>query len=157
MTADFYYSIDSSALIHGWVRAYPPTIPTFKPVWERLVALIDEGRLRASIEVLNDIKKKDDDLAEWCEAHPNFFIEIDDDTQSAVSALLGKYPRLVDTRKGRSGSDPFVIALAQTHNPPLTVVTEERGGTAEKPKMPYVCQEEDVRYITLLQLIAEQT
>jgi hypothetical protein len=129
----------------------------FKPVWDRLSALIDEGRLRASVEVLNEIKKKDDDLAGWCEANPDLFVEIDDPIQEKVAALLGKYPRLVDTRKGRSGADPFVIALAQTHNPPLTVVTEEKGGTAEKPHIPYVCQEEDIRCISLLALITEQT
>ena len=38
-----------------------------------------------------------------------------------------------------------------------TVVTEEKGGTAEKPHIPYVCQEEDIRYISLLELITEQT
>jgi hypothetical protein len=130
----------------------------FKPVWERLSALIDEGRLRASVEVRNDIKKKDDDLAEWCEARPDLIVDIDDDRiQQKVAALLGKYPRLVDTRKGRSGADPFVIALAQMHNPTLTVVTEERGGTAKKPHIPYVCQEEDIRCISLLELIREQT
>ncbi len=90
MSADFYYSIDTSALIHGWVRAYPPGIQIFKPVWDRLSALTAEARLRASIEVLNDIKKKDDDLAEWCEAHPDLFVEIDDAVQQAVSTLLGK-------------------------------------------------------------------
>ena len=158
MSADFYYSIDTSALLHGWVRAYPPAIPMFKPVWNRLSALIDEGRLRASIEVLNEIKKKDDELAEWCEAHPDLFVDIDNDhIQQKVAALLGKYPRLVDTRKGRSGADPFVIALAQMHNPFLTVITEEKGGTAEKPHIPYVCQEEDIRDISLLELITEQT
>lgn len=157
MSADFYYSIDTSALIHGWVRAYPPAIPMFEPVWERLSDLIDEGRLRASVEVLNEVNKKDDGLAEWCDAHPDLFIEIDDHMQEKVAALLGKHPRLVDTRKGRSGADPFVIALAQMHNPFLTVVTEEKGGTVDKPHIPYVCQEDDIRCISLLGLITEQT
>jgi len=30
MSADFYYSIDTSALVHGWVRAYPQRIRMFK-------------------------------------------------------------------------------------------------------------------------------
>ncbi len=116
-----------------------------------------QGRLCASIEVLHEIKKKDDNLAEWCEANSALFVEIESDAiQEKVGALLGKYPRLVDTRKGRSGADPFVIALAQMHNPPLTVVTEEKGGTPQKPQIPFVCQEEDIRCISLLELIAEQ-
>ena len=76
---------------------------------------------------------------------------------SKRKSLLRKYPRLVDTRKGRSGADPFVIGLAQMHNPSLTVVTEEKGGTADKPHIPYVCQEEDIRCVSLLDLITEQT
>jgi hypothetical protein len=38
---------------------------------------------------------------------------------------MGAYPRLVDTVKGRSGGDPFVIAVARIKHPPMTVVTEE--------------------------------
>ena len=48
------YSIDSSALIHGWRRAYRPK--NFGFVWEHLAALAEEGRLRASIEVLNELQ-----------------------------------------------------------------------------------------------------
>lgn len=157
MASDFYYSIDTSALIHGWSRAYPPSIRMFQPVWDRLSALVDEGRLRAFMEVLNEIMKKDDTLAEWCDANSDLFVEIEDDAiQECVAEVMGKYPRLVDTRKGRSGADPFVIALATTHNPRLSVVTEEQGGTAEKPKIPYVCQEEKIRCVNLLGLITEQ-
>jgi len=49
------YSIDNSALIHGWVRAYPPR--TFPTVWERLDELVANGLLKASVEVRNELKK----------------------------------------------------------------------------------------------------
>jgi hypothetical protein len=42
--------------------------------------------------------------------------------------LEAAYPRLFDTVKGRSGGDPFVIALARIKCPPLTLVTEESPG-----------------------------
>ncbi|MGB9141127.1 MAG: DUF4411 family protein, partial [Aestuariivirga sp.] len=58
------YSIDSSALIHGWRRVYRPK--NFGLVWERLDILMDEGRLRSSIEVYNELEKKDDELFKWC-------------------------------------------------------------------------------------------
>jgi len=158
MAEDFVYSIDTSALIHGWVRAYPISVPMFQPVWEKLDELIESGRLRASAEVLTEIKKQDDDLAIWCDARPDLFVEIaDDPIQEQVASLLTKYPRLVDTRKGRDGADPFVIAYAMTCNPVRTVVTQEQGGTLEKPKIPVVCSAEDVRCINLLQLLAEQS
>jgi hypothetical protein len=158
MADDFTYSIDTSALVHGWVRAYPITVPMFRPVWDKLDELIENGRLRASAEVLTEIKKKDDDLAAWCEKHPALFVEIEDGPiQEQVANLLAKYPRLVDTRRGRDGADPFVIAYAMSCNPIRTVITQEQGGTLEKPKIPVVCDAEDVRCINLLQLLTEQS
>jgi hypothetical protein len=61
----------------------------------------------------------------------------------------------VDTAKGKSGADPMVIALAQRGFPLHCVVTEEKGGSERKPKMPYVCGQEDIRVINLLQLIRD--
>ncbi|NBC31553.1 MAG: DUF4411 family protein [Alphaproteobacteria bacterium] len=43
-----------------------------------------------------------------------------------------------------------------SHNPKLVVVTEEKGGSAKKPKMPYVCDQEDLRCIDVLQFIRDQ-
>ena len=56
MAALTTYSADSSALIHGWRRIYRPK--NFRFVWNRLGVLIEEGRLKASIEVYNDLGKK---------------------------------------------------------------------------------------------------
>ena len=84
------------------------------------------------------------------------FVDVDDAIQGAMQHIMGTYPKLVDTSKGKSGADPFVIAVAMTHNPLLTVVTEERGGSASKPKIPFVCRQEGLRSISLLQLIEEQ-
>lgn len=156
-TKDFYYSIDTSALIHGWVRAYPIAVPMFRPVWDRIEQLIANGRLRASAEVLTEIEKQDDDLTKWCKARPALFAELDDPIQQKVAYLLGKYPRMVDTSKGRSGADPFVVAYAMTQSPILTVVTEERGGSDRKPKIPSVCLAESLRCINLLDLLTEQS
>ncbi len=118
------YSIDSSALIHAWRRVYRPK--NFGMVWRHFDALIEEGRLRASIEVLKELEKKDDELFEWGKARKELlFVEIDDACQLEVIRIMDKYERLVDTVKGRSGADPFVIALAAVCTPHLTVITEE--------------------------------
>lgn len=71
------YSIDSSALIHGWHRVYRPQ--NFGFIWKRLTLLIEEERLKASIEVRHELKKKDDELYEWCKNYQDaLFVEIDD-------------------------------------------------------------------------------
>ncbi len=59
-------------------------------------------------------------------------------------------------RKGRSGADPFVIALAEQHD--AIVVTQETpaGLNARSPKIPDVCNERDVAWINLLGLIQRE-
>ena len=77
----------------------------------------------------------------------------DEEIQRKVAELLGKYPRLVDTLKGRSQADPFVIATAVVFG--AVVVTGELPGTPEKPRIPFVCQAEGVRSINFLEMIRE--
>lgn len=143
------YSIDSSALIHGWRRAYRPK--NFASVWARIDGLIESGHMRASIEVYHEISKKDDELFSWCKDRKSaLFLEIDDACQVEVARLMGAYPRLVDTRKGRSGADPFVIATAIVHRPRCLVVTEESAGGV---RIPDVCAAEGIKSVGLADLI----
>ena len=152
MSGSMTYSIDSSALIHAWRRAYrPKNFPSF---WQHMDELIDEHRLKASIEVLTELKRKDDDIYEWCkERREKLFVELDEETQDAVVALMANYPRLVDTAKGRSGGDPFVIALAQSTAIQMTVVTEENPG---KTKIPDVCLAEGIEVMKIVDLIEQE-
>jgi hypothetical protein len=152
MAAPAIYSIDSSALIHGWRRVYRPK--NFGIVWERLAALAEEGRLRASIEVFNELQKKEDELLAWCKDRKDtLFGEIDDDIQVHLTRIMSNHPRLVDTVKGRSSADPFVIALAATMNPSMMVVTEEYEG---KTRIPDVCTAESIEYCRLADLIERE-
>lgn len=146
------YCIDTSSFLHGWRRAYPPK--RFAGLWARLDDLINDGRLLASIEVYNELEKKDDEIYGWAkERKETLFREIDDDVQDSVVHIMGTYPKLVDTGKGKSGGDPFVIAQARSAQPYSTVVSQEKGGSADKPRIPYVCQQEGIPCIELLELI----
>ena len=143
------YSVDSSALIHGWRRIYRPR--NFGFVWAGIDTLINTGRLRASIEVYRELEKKDDEVFAWCkERKDRLFVEIDDQCQRQVIRLMANYPRLVDTVKGRSGGDPFVIALAASRSPQMVVVSEENLG---RQRIPDVCRDERIRCIRLPDLI----
>jgi|SRR6516225_333628 len=146
------YSIDSSALIHGWRRIYRPK--NFGFVWDGLNKLIEDGRLRASIEVYHDLEKKDDEPFKWCkERKEKLVVEIDDSIQEHVARIMATYPRLVDTVKGRSASDPFVIALAASTKPTMVVVTEEYAG---KVRIPDVCSAEKIESCGLADLIERE-
>lgn len=147
------YSIDTSALIDGWERHYPPDV--FPGVWEKLSELAQGGKIVASEEVRVELEKKQDELCKWSDNQNGFFLPSDQDVQSAVSAILSKHPRLVDTRRGRSGADPFVIAVASVNK--LAVVTGEgSSNNLAKPKIPDVCDNLSIRCIPLLELLREQ-
>jgi hypothetical protein len=137
-----------------------------------LGVLIEEGRLKASIEVYNDLAKKDDELFKWCkERKERLVVDIDAATQTHVKRIMAAYPRLVDTVSGRSGSDPFVIALAASVNPMMTVVRREvlsesrmreifmSGSTEEhsgKVRIPDVCNAEKINFCGLADLIERE-
>ena len=68
---------------------------------------------------------------------------------------MSRHPRLVDTRKGRSGGDPFVIAVARVRN--LVVITAENAtGKLDVPRIPDVCADLGIRWIRMLEFFREQ-
>jgi Domain of unknown function (DUF4411) len=147
--AGLVYSIDSSSLINAWWNNYRPK--NFSVLWDRLTELAEGGRLKSSIEVLNELEKKEDELFKWCKERKDaLFVPIDEACQNEMVRIMATYPRLVDAAKGRSGADPFVIALATSVNPTMTVVTEEKPG---KVKIPDVCAAETIKCIRLADLI----
>ena len=147
------FSIDTSAILDGWTRHYPRE--AFPRLWQHLEELIESGHLRASEEVRHELAKKEDQALKWAERQDGLFVPIDDDIQDAVSAILSDHPRLIDTRRGRSGADPFVIALAKVRG--CAVITGERpSGSLKRPKIPDVCSAIEVESMSLLDLIRQQ-
>ena len=145
------FSIDTSSLIQAWSRAYPPdSFPTF---WDKMDGFVDKRVIVAPDVVLTELKKKDDDLYKWAkDREENFFHSIGDtDIQKAVKDILSNFERLVDTKRGRSGADPFVIALAKVTG--RTVVTNELIGKPQKPSIVDVCRHYNIECINLLEMI----
>lgn len=104
------------------------------------------GHVVASTEVLAELEKKDDDVHKWCKRlAANLSVDVDDVQQEHMRHIMGTYPRLVDTVKGRSGADPFVIAVARSMRGNIIVVSEEDFGKKESPKIPDVCRAEGIR------------
>jgi len=147
------YSVDTSAILHAWLRAYPPA--NFPAFWSKLDELINTGELIATEEVLIEIERKDDDVYKWAKSRNQMFITIDQPVQLAVQQILRTHSRLLDTRKSRSSADPFVIALAKIKAG--TVLTQEsRSNNASKPNIPDVCSALSIPCIDLLQLIRDK-
>ena len=147
------YSIDTSAILHAWRRSYPPEV--FPSLWKKFDELIERGDLLATEEVLRELEKKDDEVHEWVKRRQHMIVPIDVRIQEVVSTILASHKKLLDTRKNRSGADPFVIALAVIRD--CTVVTNEAPTSSpSRPNIPDVCSALGVRSIDVLGLIREQ-
>lgn len=147
------YSLDTGCLINAWKKNYPPDM--FEPVWRHVKELINKKIVVASVEVLHELKRQDDDLHAWCADHGDMFLELIESLQNEVTALMAEYPKLVAT--GRNRADPFVIGLACLRKEPLTVVTEETPHRASqnKPKIPFICGEKNIRCISFIEMLRE--
>ncbi len=147
------YSVDTSALLDGWVRHYPPA--HFPSLWDQVEGLIDEGRLRVSEEVLHEVARHEDSLNQWLQdRRSRVVVPTTNEVTEAVREILRSHERLVMSGSGRNRADPFVIAVAGLND--AVVVTGERGGTAARPKIPSVCRDLGIRDINLLDLIKEE-
>lgn len=141
------YSTDTSAILDGWRRNYPPDV--FPAWWERVEEAIADGRLRATEEVLVELERKDDEVYAWAKKHAGLFVAIDEAIQEAVTRILDQHEKLLDTRANRSSADPFVIALAQVNG--CAVVTGEQAtGSLTRPHIPDVCTALNVPVMTVL-------
>ena len=57
--------IDTSALLDGWVRYYPPDL--FPSLWSHLEEMIRTGELLSPDEVLLELAQKDDEIHKWAD------------------------------------------------------------------------------------------
>lgn len=147
------YSIDTSAILDGWRRYYPPDV--FPLIWTRLDELIYRGELVATEEVLVELGKKDDEVYRWALQRDSMFIPHNRNIQLALRDIMRDHGKLIDQRTNRSGADPWVIALARVNS--CAVLTGERLSTSlNRPRIPDVCQALGVRWLTMMGLFREQ-
>jgi hypothetical protein len=145
------FCVDTSGWLDGWHRHYPRDV--FPSLWQNVEQRVSGSDIIASEEVYVEVQKKDDDLHDWMKQRKFMFIPANESIQRRVADVLATYPRLVDTLKGRSQADPFVIATAVETG--SIVVTGESIGTATRPRIPFVCQQLGIRCITFLDMIRE--
>jgi len=148
------YCIDTSAPLDAWVRWYPPEV--FRSLWRNVEALVAEGRLISSDEVLQELERKEgDSLHEWAVSRRAVFLQLDDEVQACAAEIMRGYPRLVDGRTGKSYADPWVIATARV-NQCVVVTGEKPTGSLDRPKIPDVCRDLKLRCIGFVELIRQE-
>jgi hypothetical protein len=146
------YCVDTSGWLDGWQRHYPPDV--FPTLWAKIEPLITAGEIISSEEVYFELARKSDELHKWAQARKQMLVPLDEPIQIKVALLLAEYPRLVDTLRGRSKADPFVIATAMERTA-VVVTGEIVRGNLDKPRIPDVCRLKQIRCINFLQMIRE--
>ncbi len=146
------YCVDTSAWLDGWQRYYPKDV--FPSLWDKLDGAIASRRIVCCEEVYIELERKDDELHKWIMARKHMLVMLDEAIQTKASALLQEFPRLVDTLRGRSKADPFIIATAMEHNT-VVVTGEVLTGKMEKPRIPDVCKVKAIPCISFLEMIRD--
>ena len=132
-----------------------PSPDVFTSIWNKISDIVRSNTLLATEEVLFELEKNDDGIFfEWAKNHASMFVPLNDGIQVEVASILNSYPRLVDTRRERSGADPFVLALAKMES--LTVITSEKlTGRLDKPNIPDACTALGIRCLHPLEMFRE--
>ena len=147
------YSIDTSAILDGWNRYYPPDV--VPGLWENIEEMIRDGSLIASEEVLRELSKKDDGAYAWAKSQNGLFVPTDVEVQLEARTILKTHQRLIDTRRNRSGADPFVIAVAKVHGCRL-ITGEKPNNHPQRPHIPDVCNDVGITWMDVLEFCREQ-
>jgi hypothetical protein len=137
------YSFDTSAFVDWWVRYYPPIIlPSLK---KQMEGIVQEGRLKASRSVYDELEVGGDDLFNWVKyLRSEIIVEDDEAVQKLARSLIAKYSSPNKPRNGLNGADPFIIAHAQKNSPSWIVVSGEKGDV-NNPKIGYVCGQLNIK------------
>ena len=150
------YSLDTSALIAAFRERYP--IENFPTFWRKIEELIRNDRLKMS-EVVFEEAMRENDIKEWCNQNglkQDFQEPIDESMQIKVNEILREFPKLLDDRKGRSGADPWVIALAMIYQNCIVVTEEKPTYKKHRPNIPDVCDGFNVECIQIVDLIRRE-
>ena len=148
------YSIDTSAFLDAWVRYYPPDV--FPGIWQQMDrAARSAGIVKSSDEVLRELSRKDDGAHDWIKAHAEMVIALDNEIERHVREIMSRYPRLVDSKKGRSGGDPFVHC-SRSREKPHGDNRRKRNRQYTIPRIPDVCDDLGIRWLRMLDFFREQ-
>lgn len=148
------FSLDTSSLMNAWNRNYQ--IDMLPSIWDHIEAILRDGVAVVTIQVYEEIKKKDDAFAEWFNERKDVFEPITEGHIENLSGIMERYPRIASAGSGRDFADPWVIALAKCYDPACCVVTEEgMSRKATNPKIPFVCESEGLRWCSFNGLLRE--
>lgn len=148
------YCIDSCSFIDAGERYYPQDI--FPAFWERLEALLDSGRLKAPLTLLEELKGKDDAWRDWVyDREEKLIIPPDEPLFEAVKDVVAQYQMQNPSQfnPDKLTGDPFFIALAKCNGMTLITTEQSRPGGF---RIPAICRPLNIQTTTLLGMIRQE-
>jgi hypothetical protein len=152
------YLLDANTLIEAKNRYYQMR---FCPgYWAWLTRTKDAGRLASVESVGTELRRGNDQLAQWVITQADLFLpESDEATQSAFAEIAGHIASQAPTMKAGAleeflgGADPWLIAKARVTG--HTVVTHERLNAENRRKflIPNVCSHYGVECINTFDML----
>ena len=97
------FVIDSSSLIR-LARENPRQ--QYRQLWDRIEALIADGRLVAPREVRREIEKGDDELEKWAKRWSEMFVDPDQSQAEFLEQIGARFLGLVDPERTSAHADP---------------------------------------------------
>lgn len=143
------YVFDTAPFSQLFKSYYRDRFPT---LWERFDAIVEDGRLVSTREVMREIEDGPiASLIDWCKAHEDVFTVPTSDEGAFVAKVFGvaHFLQIIEQTKllrGGRNADPFVIAKAAVVEG--TVVTLE----SLKPnaaRIPNICKHFDIGCMSL--------
>ena len=153
---DEIYSFDTSAFFAAFHERYP--IDYFPTLWGMVKKLIQSNRLKMS-QVIYEETVKDSEVKKWFNQNQLkrfLHVSIDESIQARVREILSEFPRLIDTRRQKSGGDPWCIALALITDHGIVVTEEKPTDSVKRPHIPDVCLHFNIEWINLVELIKRE-
>ena len=145
------YVFDTNIFINLKNR-YPSDI--FTSLWDQIETLFADGVVISSDEVIEEIKRGNDELEGWANARKNSFYPSNETIQLIVREILEQFSGLVTNSKKPNAADPFLIALAKQMT--CSIVTEEnRSGDNSFPKIPNICEHYNIQCIKFIDFLRE--
>ena len=150
------YSFDTSSLIMASGVLYP--MENFPSLWAKIEELIRNDRLKMS-EPAFDEAMRGKVLRDWCsekDLEPFLLSKAEDSIENEFQAIQSKYSALVNVERGTSLADPWVIALARQYQHGIVVTEERPTGNLEHPKIPDVCKDLGIEWLTIAGLVKRE-
>ena len=147
----YQYVIDTSALF-DLKGKYPERI--FRRLWELFNEMCGRAQVVAPREVLQEIRKGDDEMLVWADNYTDIFLEPTDQEALMVASVLSKYPAaIIQKYSTRPWADPMVIACACHYRLPII---QHETNDPKQFKIPPVAAMFDVKCLNLVAFFEEQ-